>query len=594
MTNPEEHVLDIDPATDEKRLPGLGVSPGVAIGTAFLHDTGAVQVPQYKIGKDQVTGERQRFVEAVAAAVHQVEKLQHTVLGLSNSAGEELGYLLDAYQQMLKGSRLVRGVDRRITEERINAEAAVQREIAETISNFAAMDDTYLAARAEDIREVGRRLVRNLTKTPYRPFSNLPKKAIILAEELSPADTALFDSRSVAGMATVLGGETSHTAILARSLGLPAVVGITGMVAGLPPKVRAIIDGDNGLVILNPTAETLVHYRQKRADYLRSCRRLNRLRTMPAVTVDGIEINLLANLELPTEIGHVLESGAGGIGLLRSEFLYMNRNDLPSEDEQTAIYSQLVSRLQGRVLTIRTLDAGGDKLAPLLAEGWIGPNPALGLRAIRLSLRHPEILETQLAAILRASVLGPVRILLPMVSAVEELTAVRAILSNVVERLRSQHIPFADPLPPIGTMIEVPSAALIADALAQQVDFFAIGTNDLTQYTLAIDRADEAVAHLYNPLHPAVLRLLKFTTESARQHHIPVSVCGEVAGDPRYTPLLLGLGIRDLSMASINIPRVKQRVRTLSMASAIRTAEEIMQQQDSRRIAEILDEFKTR
>ena len=592
MINPPDcpPVIAARAQQDEQIFSGLGVSPGVAIGVAHLHDAGNVNVPEYKIASESLESERSRFAEAVAGASRQVSLLQRKARSLPGSTGEELGYLLDAYQQMLKGSRLVRGVDRRICEEKVNAEAAVQREINQIVSGFAAMDDAYLAARIEDIRDVGRRLIRNLTKTPFKPFSMLPKNAVILAEELTPADAALLNPADVAGFATVLGGSASHTAIMARSLGLPAIVGMTGLLSRTNDGATAIIDGAEGKVILNPTAETLARYRSKRAEFLKRRRHLHRLHKVPAVTLDGTTVSLLANLELPTEIDSVLAAGASGIGLLRSEFLYMNRLDLPSEDEQYNILLQLAQRLDGRPLTIRTLDAGGDKM-PTSLGFCDGPNPALGLRAIRLSLRHPEILETQLAAILRVGAHAPVRILLPMISAVEELQAVRTILDQVVRRLKRRHVPIASPLPPVGTMIEIPGAALAADALAGHSDFFAIGTNDLTQYTLAIDRADESVAYLYNPLHPAVLRLVQFATEAALRARIPISICGEIAGDPRYTALLLGLGIRELSMAATSIPRVKQRVRSLDLAAVTGRAKMVMDQSDSAVIVRLVDDF---
>ena len=575
---------------DERIFRGLGVSPGVAIGTAYLHDAGNVTVPEYRLTRDRLEPERQRFAEAVAAARAQIAKLQARARDLAGTGGEDLGYLLDAYQQMLNGSRLLRGVERRIADERINAEAAVQREINDILASFVAMDDAYLAARVEDIREVGRRLVRNLTKVPYKPFSMLPKNAVVLADELTPADTALLDPKRVAGFATLLGGGASHTAIMARSLGLPAVVGMAGMLTGTRNGAAVLIDGGEGLVIFDPRPDTLLRYRKRRAELLRARRRLWRLAKVPAVTLDGAAIQLQANLELPGEIDAVLANGAAGVGLLRSEFLYMNRDDLPGEDEQYQVFRQLVHRLDGLPLTIRTLDVGGEKIAPGLGLAS-SPNPALGLRAIRLALKRPALLEAQLAAILRAGAHGPVRILLPMVCTVDEIRAVRDILAAVLGDLKRRRLPFATPVPPLGAMIEVPGAALAADALAWHVDFFAIGTNDLTQYTLAIDRADESVAHLYNPLHPAVLRLVQFATEAALRARIPVSVCGEIAGEPRFSALLLGLGIRDLSMSAGCIPMVKQRIRSLDLVAATRRARVIMDQSDSARIAQLLDDF---
>ena len=575
-------------AGSEVVLEGLAIARGVAIGVAYPHDSGTIAVAERRIEPEAVAAECARFAEAVDAAARQVEQLQVKAVDLGGAAAEEMGYLLDAYRQMLQGSRLVRGVERRIADTHINAEAAVQREIAGIVQSFEAMDDSYLAARVADMRDIGRRLLRNLTHTPHRPFTALPRRAVILAEEMTPADTALLDRRRVAGLATVVGGAESHTAIMARSLGLPTVLGVAGLMKGLRGGEPVIVDGTGGVVVINPTPATLRHYRGKRAHFLRARRALTRLRDLPAETRDGTRIRLQANIELPAEVGAVLECGAEGIGLLRSEFLYMNRDDLPSEEEQYQVLRGLIERLDGRMLTVRTFDAGGDKLAPALGLS-IGPNPALGLRAIRVGLARPALLETQLAAILRAAVHGPVRILVPMIATVEELRATRRMLRAAAARLINAGIAIPDPLPPLGAMIEVPGAALAADALAGEADFFAIGTNDLIQYTLAIDRSDEAVAALFNPLHPAVLRLIQFSADAAAKARIPLCVCGEMAGDPRYTALLLGLGIRDLSMSTLNLPMVKQRVRSLEAAGADALAAAVMSESDSSRISALVD-----
>ncbi|HTH17355.1 MAG TPA: phosphoenolpyruvate--protein phosphotransferase [Magnetospirillum sp.] len=584
------HIVPAAARPAEMVLEGTGVSRGIAIGTIHRHDAEAVTVPEYKLSAARVDAEKMRFSVAAERAGRQVAALQRKAEGLEDAAAEELGYLLDAYQQMLRGSRLTRGVLNRIESERINAEAAVQREIDQIARGFEAMEDSYLSARVADIRDVGRRLIRNLTGAPYRPFQVLPRNAIILAEELTPADTALLDPKQVAGIATVLGGAESHTAIMARSLGLPAVLGVAGLMKGVRSGDLAIIDGRAGKVIINPGPEVLEQARKHRAEFLRARRALSRLKDLPAVTKDGARIQLQANIELPGEVESVLNAGAEGIGLLRSEFLFMNRDDVPGEDEQYLILKELVERMAGRPVTIRTLDVGGDKLAGGL-DVQAGANPSLGLRAVRFSLSRPDLFEAQLAACLRASVHGPIKILIPLVATVEEMQAVRQVLDRVVRRLRRKNVPMADPLPPLGVMIEVPGAALAADALAWHADFFAIGTNDLTQYTLAIDRTDEAVAHLYNPLHPAVLRLIQFSAEAALRARIPVCICGEIAGDPRFTALLLGLGIRDLSMSATNIPGVKQRIRSLDLVAATRRARVIMDQSDSARIAQLLDSF---
>ncbi len=577
----------------ERVLHGLGVSPGVAIGPAFVSDDHEIAVPDYRVPADGIEAERERFAAAVAASLKQLRKLKGKAAALPASASEEVGYLLDAHIAMLTNSRLVRGVVRRISEEHVNAERAVQMEIGEIGDSFDAMGDAYLAARGEDIRVVGARLIRNLTKTPYAALQHVAEGSVILAEELTPADTALIDPHRIAGFAAVLGGREGHTAIMARALELPAVLGVAGLLTQIDPGDTVIIDGAEGAVVINPRRETIARYEAQQQTLEREERQLARLRRLPAVTRDGIEITLEANLELPRELDQAMAAGAQGLGLVRTEFLYMNREDLPDEDEQFEAYRGLVRGMAGRPVTIRTLDVGGDKLAAPLTEagGGESANPALGLRAIRLSLRDRSLFDAQLGAILRASAEGPVRILLPMVCSVAEIRKAREALGQVARRLKRRGVKISDPPPPLGVMIEIPGAALAADALAAESDFFAIGTNDLIQYTLAIDRTDEQVADLYNPLHPAVLRLIQFAVEAALRARIGVSLCGEMAGDPRYTGLLLGLGIRDLSMAPGKIGRVKQRVRTLDLVAAGRRAHAIMDQLDDARIAGLLDDF---
>ena len=571
---------------------GLGVSPGIAIGPAHLTEAGLPSVPEYSIRKSDIVTEKERLKAAVDRSGRQLRRLRDRARVSHGATGEDLTNLLDAYLQMLTGSRLVRGVERRIVELRVNAEAAVQAEISDLAHGFADLPDPYMAARADDVREAGARLIRNLTKAPFHAFSSLPQGSVVLAEEFSPADAALMDPRQVAGFATVLGGPEGHTAIMARSLGIPAVLGATGLTLAARHAGTTIVDGIGGRVVINPSTATLRDYEKRRDALRRERRRFARLRDLPAVTRDNTTIQLCANVELPLETAQAMRHGAEGIGLLRSEFMFMNRDTPPAEDEQFENLRAIVQGMEGRSVTIRTLDVGGEKLAYSFGEQLVDTvNPALGLRAIRFSLKHPKLLEDQIAAILRVGALGPVRILLPMVTTNGEVRRVRELIDTVARRLRRRKVPIADPLPPIGVMIEIPGAALAADALARVSDFFAVGTNDLTMYTLAIDRADEQVAHLYNPLHPAVLRLIQFTAQAALRARIPFSVCGEIAGDPRYTALLLGLGVRDLSMASGSLPRVKQRIRTLDLTAATVRAQAIMEQADTGRIATLLDDF---
>ena len=571
------------PAATEYRATGIGAAPGVAIGPAYVVDQGGVPVPEYTIATDQIEAEIDRLDTATAKARRQLMQLKQKAALLPTGA-EDIALLLDTHLAMLDGSRLLRGAAALIRAERLNAEAAIQRQVKLLQAGFKAMDDAYLAARAEDIGDVGLRLLRQLLQQQYNPFEDAPPGCIVIAEQITPADAALMNDGRVAGFATVLGGAEGHAAIMARALGLPAIFGS----AGLTPAIRSgdlvILDGRRGEIIARPEAATLAHYRQEVANKQDADARLRGLRDLPAVTLDGAAIGLQANIETLADAQAALAAGAAGIGLLRTEFLFMNRNSLPDEEEQYNSLRQIVLALAGRPLTVRTLDVGGEKLSSALDAArrteWgeaaaASANPALGLRAIRLSLKEPHLLETQLAAILRAGALGPVRILIPMVSSASQMAQVRRHLASVTASLQRRGVKLGPP-PPLGAMIEIPAAALAADALAKVCDFFAIGSNDLTQYTLAIDRGDDQVADLYDPFHPGVLRLLQFTAAAAWRANISVSLCGEIAGDRRATALLLGLGLRELSMSPLRLPAVKEEIRSLALPPAVALAERIM------------------
>jgi phosphotransferase system enzyme I (PtsI) len=547
----------------QRLFEGLAVSPGIAIGTVHLRDRGEIRVLEYQVPLAKVTAEKARFEAAVERAKRQLGKLKGKATRFHGAAAEELGYLLDAHQHMLGSSRLLSGVEQRISEARQNAEAAVMAEITEIAQAFEQMDDPYLSARAEEVREVGMRIQRTLSDQKLTDFSALPPGSIIIA-------------------------------VMARSLGLPAVLGVAGLLEGVKTGETVIVDGSNGRIVVNPSESLLADYQRRRRELERADRALARLRDVPAKTRDGQRIVLQANLELPREVRQARAAGAEGIGLLRTEFLYMNRDDLPGEEEQYLALKDIIEAMNGRTVTVRTLDVGGEKLASALGgKQSATDNPALGLRAIRLSLTERKLLEPQLAAVLRAGAHGPVRILLPLITTVAEVREVRKVLNTVSRRLKRRKAKIADPLPPVGVMIEVPGAALAADSLARVADFFAIGTNDLTMYTLAIDRGEEQVAHLYNPLHPAVLRLIQFSVEAALRARIPLSVCGEMAGDPRFVALFLGLGVRELSMTVTALPRVKSRILSLDLQAATRRAGVIMDQFDSGRIAALLDDFNS-
>ncbi len=578
--------------TVERQLKGLGVSPGIAMGPLHIRDNQAIEVNTFDVGADGVEAERERLKHAVATARRQIKRLGERARRLHGEASDEMRWLFEAYLQMLKDSRLVRGADQRIIDHHLNAEAAVQQEVTAIAGEFTRVEDSYIAARLDDIREIGARLVRNLTKTTVKPYATVPAGSIVVAEQLTPADMAQIDPDRIVGATAVLGGIEGHAAILARALGLPTLLGVTELLSAARSAAFAILDGGAGVVILDPAPETVARYERRREELARETKKLQRLRDLPSITRDGVDITLSANVELPVEMGHVENYGASGIGLLRTEFMYMNRDDIPSEDEQFDILMGMIEVMGDRPITVRTLDVSAEKAADAVLDGFDDTAAsALGLRGIRLSFAKVDLLETQFRAILRASRHGNLRILLPMVSRVAEVKRARDILKKTAQRLRRRKVPMADTLPPLGTMIEVPGAALAADALAQHCDFFAIGSNDLTMYTLAIDRANEHVAHLYDPLHPAVLRLIQFSAEAALRARKPVSICGEMAGDPRYAALLIGLGFRELSMTATNIPRVKQRIRDMELQGAMQRARLIMDQIDSGHIASLLDDF---
>ncbi|WP_417820283.1 phosphoenolpyruvate--protein phosphotransferase [Terasakiella sp.] len=579
----------------EQIFDGLGVSGGIGFGIAHIRESGVCEINEYCIPNDHIDDELARLENALEKSRDQLAKLRQKANQLPPAAAEELGFLLDAHLHMLKGSRLVRGVNQHIRDYKINAEAALQHVLDEISEGFKALDDAYIASRQSDVHQVAARVMRNLCEEPHQPFNDLPDNSVIIAEELTPADTALMNPKTVAGFTTVLGGPESHTAIMARALGLPAVLGAAGVIGAINTGDTVIIDGDAGRVVVNPSDKTRRFYQRRAIENEEKNKRLAYLKDREALTSDGIKVTLKANMELPVEIDNIINNGAEGVGLLRSEFMYMNRDSLPDEHVQYNTFKELLERLDGQPLTVRTLDIGGDKTAKSLIEDFGNSicSP-LGMRGIRLSLNRPDILETQYRALLRAGQHGPVKILLPMVTSINDVRQARLFLQQIADKMRAEGINIPDPLPPLGAMIEVPGAALSADALARVCDFFAIGSNDLTMYTLATDRADEQVAHLFDPLHPAVLRLIQFTTQAALRNNIPVSLCGEMAGNPRFTALLLGLGIRDLSMSATNIPKIKQRILEMAEQSAVQRANIIMDQTDSGRIAMLLDDFSDR
>jgi phosphoenolpyruvate-protein phosphotransferase len=593
-----------DQTRPETRFSGIPVSAGVAIGAVFRASEPMPEITRQRIQAADCAAEGARFDGAVAQSRKQLTKLRGRLSVLPEEGQTELAPLIDAYIRMLNSSRLVRGVRRRIEETLQSAESAVLTEVETIAAAIAAQaepgvsadDRASLTRRAEEVREIGRRLVRNLTRTPYRSFAGLPEGAVLISESLRPSDAALLDPARLAGVATEEGGAEGHTAVMLRALGVPAVLGAAGLAHAIKPGDMAVVDGSAGTVVLNPKPDTLVTARRAVTAFARERQRFAKLRRLPAETQDGETVELQANLELPLELPLIAQSGAVGIGLLRTEFLFMNRETIPDEDTQTESYRVIIEAMGGDPVAIRVLDWGGEKDIEALSSAGIVPdiadaNPALGLRGIRLLLRHTELLETQFAAILRAAAAGPVRVMLPMVTTVAEVRSARDLYERVARRLRRRGERIPERLPPLGIMIETPGAALSADALALEADFFAIGTNDLTAYTLAVDRGETDVAELYDPLHPAVLRLVQFATEAALRMRMPVSVCGEMAANPRLTPLLLGLGLRSFSMAASAVPRVKQAVRSVEIDACARFARHVMEQSDPGKIEELIAGF---
>ena len=544
---------------------GSGVSPGIVIGRVFVYDTVLKSVPQYKISEEDIPLEQQRFLNAVQETLSQFD----TILDKAKNAFEDdpLSSLFDVYRHMLKGSRLIRGVCNRIKNNLITAEAAVQTEIAAIADVFEAMDDVYISGRIEDIRSVGIKILRNLQSEAKEKSIRLPENAVIISNDLSAADTALLNFKKITGFVTTGGSGQSHAALLARSLGMPAIVGIPDLLRIAHTGDIIIIDGTYGKVILCPTQEHVDLYRKYRSDFLRWKRSLKRLRQQESVTSDQVFIRLKGNIDLPHEIDFLLKTGVDGIGLMRSEYMFLNRKDLPQEEEQFEILRNIVSRMDGKPVTFRTIDAGGDKCPDTLHTPKTD-NPALGLRGIRLALKNVSILKTQFKAVLRAKCFGDIRILLPMVTSVDEVIAAKTLLAECVNELREKSIPVPEQLPQLGIMVETPAAVLEIDTLAKNCDFLSIGTNDLIQYTLAVDRTDVSVSSLFNPLHPSILKLLKKTVDGAKNANIPVNLCGDMASNHRYTAILIGLGIRELSMPAINIPMVKEKIRSLNLVQA--------------------------
>ncbi|HTB60374.1 MAG TPA: phosphoenolpyruvate--protein phosphotransferase [Polyangia bacterium] len=549
-----------------ERLVGVGASPGIAIGVAHVLAS-RVDIHERRIAADQIDAEIARFEQALHDTDEQLARIQTQ---LAATEGDDHQYrILEAHRLMLSDVHLVERARRMIREEKTAAEWAVRKSLDQIQAVFEKIEDPYFRDRKSDVALVGERLLRTLVgRRESVSAEDAPKGSIAVAHELSPADAAQLGRAEAAGFCTEGGGRTSHTAIVARALGLPYVVGVEGLGHKVWSGMTIVIDGLRGEVILDPDAEALRRY-EARADVHRArAQRLAAIRDVPSQTSDGTVVHLHANVEMLEEIPIAVDLGAESVGLFRTEFLYLERSELPSEEEQYAHAVAALRSVEGRPITFRTLDLGGDKLPPSVRMP-VGTNPAMGLRSIRYSLRRTDVFTTQLRALHRAAAVGPMQILLPLISGVAELRATKQLCLQVVEELRREGIPHVAKVP-LGVMIETPSAALIADLLAAECDFLSIGTNDLIQYTLAADREDEHVGYLYHPLHPAILRAVRQTVVGAERMGKPVAMCGDMAGDPVLAWVLMGLGLRNLSMAPRQIPVVKSIIRATQIADAER------------------------
>ena len=561
----------------EIRFRGAGVSPGLARAVIHVVRDDLDDVVRYHIEPSQIGNEIARFEAALVQTRVQILEMQQKI---AEAIGAKDAAIFDAHLLVVEDRTLIDEVLRRLEAERCNVEWVFQEvanNYAETLSKI---DDPYLRERAVDMQDVTRRIVRNLQgKAPKAVFS-AAEPHILVAHNLTPSDAASMDRQLVLGIATDLGSRTSHTAIIARSLNIPAVVGLHDATEKLESGQHVLLDGYTGLLIVDPTAETLSYYGEIEIRKGQVTKELKQLRETTSTTSDGRHIVLSANIELPGDVDAVGENGAEGIGLYRTEFLFVNRNTLPSEEEQYETYRKVAEQVKPNPLIIRTFDLGGDKLAVGAVDVGDELNPFLGWRAIRFCLENIDIFKTQLRAILRASAVGNVKIMFPMISGLEELRHAKAVLDecrNEVGEKKSGKME-------VGAMIEIPSAAISADALAREVDFFSIGTNDLIQYTIAVDRVNERIAHLYEPTHPAVLRLLKMIADAAHANDIWVGVCGEMARDVATIPILVGLGMDELSVGATSVPRVKMAVRSLAMPECQQLVNEVLQLQTSSEI----------
>ena len=571
-------------------LHGIGVSGGVAIGRAQLVSHATLEVAHYAIRPEQVAAEIDRLTLALRAVQKELEALHGAMT--SGDAPAEFGAFLDVHWMILTDPTLSEAPKRMIAEQLCNAEWALTQQMNVLVEQFESIEDPYLRERKADVVQVVERVLKVLLgkRSGVLPAS-AEEQTILVAHDLSPADVIQFKSHHFAAFLTDLGGASSHTAIVARSLNVPAVVATHNARGLIREHELLIVDGAKNVVIVNPDRSVLAEYRLKQGEIELARKKLKRLKTTRAATIDGTDIELFANIELPDDLDQALDNGAGGIGLFRSEFLFLNRQGLPSEDEQFEAYRQVAAGMRGKPVVIRTFELGADKSKEGRdGLGRVAPNPALGLRAVRFCLAEPRLFLTQLRAILRASHYGDIRILLPMLASVAEIDQTLVLLAQAKGSLLERGVPF-NPSIEVGGMIEIPAAVLTIEPFARRLDFLSIGTNDLIQYTLAVDRADEAVSHLYDPMHPAVLKLIALAIATANKVGVPIAVCGEMAGEVRLTRLLLGMGLRNFSMHPAHLLAVKQRVLMTDVGEIRPLVRRLLRGEETMKVAALLEKL---
>lgn len=573
-----------------QKLQGIAVSPGVAIGEALVMDNEGFRIPRRFVARDAVVDELERLDKAIAAAAGEIGHHRETVAA---ELGEKYGAIFEAHLQMLQDARLRSELEEMIRQRHYSPEYAVSRTLRRYAQAFQRLEGSQLAERAVDIFDIEKRLLRHLLGRRREGIAHLTSPVLVLARNLTPSETANLDRHFVRGFVTEMGGPGSHTAIVAEALEIPAVVGTGPFLADVSGGELVVVDGDQGLVILQPDEETLARYRHEVEQNRTTAARLQSLSDLPALTADQVRVLLLGNIEFPYEVEHCVDRGADGVGLYRTEFLYLGSETEPTEEIHFRAYSQVVEAMAGKPVTVRTFDLGADKL-PHLPPPEDERNPCLGLRSIRLALRHLSLFRTQLRAILRASALGNLQIMFPLITTLLELRQAKMVLADVMEDLQEHGIPFNRDLP-IGMMVEVPAAVMMIDRFVEEVDFLSIGTNDLIQYTLAVDRSNRDVVNLYNPADPAVLRLITMAIEAAGRKGVPINMCGQMSSNPVYTMLLVGLGLRQFSVVPSAIPEIKHVFRHITVPECRAVVERVSSMENARDIGSFLrQELKRR